>query len=180
MARSIEINQLTWDDVDFDRKCVTLYTRKKKGGNRTPRKVPMTERLFQILQRRYRSRDPELPWVFWHSYFSKKTGQMERGPYQDRKKFMKTLCRKAGVRYFRFHALRHSGASLMDLNHVDLGSIQRILGHENRRTTEIYLHSIGTPEKDAIAVLESLTIKNSQSPSQSPSQGIKKGPTQIG
>jgi hypothetical protein len=30
----------------------------------------------------------------------------------------------------------------MDSENVPIGSIQRILGHENRTTTEIYLHSI--------------------------------------
>jgi integrase len=55
---------------------------------------------------------------------------------------MKTLCRMAGIRYFRFHALRHSGASVMDASNVPIGSIQRILGHENRKTTEIYLHGL--------------------------------------
>jgi integrase len=67
---------------------------------------------------------------------------------------MKTLCRKAGVRYFRYHALRHAGASLMDNNNVPLGAIQRILGHENRTTTEIYLHTIGNIERHAIHVFE--------------------------
>jgi integrase len=43
---------------------------------------------------------------------------------------------------FRFHALRHFGASLLDQSNVPIGSIQRILGHENRTTTEIYLHAI--------------------------------------
>ena len=61
------------------------------------------------------------------------------GPYKDRKQLMKTLCEKAGVRYFRYHPIRHSGASTMDNNNVPLGSIQRILGHESRKTTEIYL-----------------------------------------
>ena len=83
------------------------------------------------------------------------------GPYGDRKKLMKRLCEKAGVRYFRFHPLRHSGASIMDGQNVPLGAIQRIMGHENRRkTTEIYLHSIGDLERQAIAVFEH-AIKNS-------------------
>ena len=67
---------------------------------------------------------------------------------------MKTLCRNAGVKYFRYHALRHAGASMMDRNNVPIGAIQRILGHENRSTTEIYLHSIGDAEREAMAVLE--------------------------
>lgn len=65
------------------------------------------------------------------------------GPYKDRKKLMKSLCNKAGVRYFRFHTIRHSGASLMDQCNVPMGAIQKVLGHESRRTTEIYLHSAG-------------------------------------
>jgi len=42
----------------------------------------------------------------------------------------------------------------MDGNNVPIGAIQRILGHENRRATEIYLHSIGELERNAIAVGE--------------------------
>jgi integrase len=67
---------------------------------------------------------------------------------------MKVLCKKADVRYFRFHALRHAGASIMDRMNVPISSIQRILGHENRTTTEIYLHSIGDTERVAIAAYE--------------------------
>jgi integrase len=66
---------------------------------------------------------------------------------------MKGLCKKAGVRYFRFHTLRHFGASLLDQSNVSIGSIQRLLGHENRTTTEIYLHSIGDSERVAMDVL---------------------------
>ena len=67
---------------------------------------------------------------------------------------MKTLCKKAGVRYFRFHALRHFGASMLDHARVPISSIQRILGHENRSTTEIYLHSIGESEREAMRVFD--------------------------
>ncbi len=42
----------------------------------------------------------------------------------------------------------------MDNNNVPIGAIQRILGHENRKTTEIYLHSIAQAERDAMAVFE--------------------------
>jgi integrase len=65
-----------------------------------------------------------------------------------------------GVRYFRFHPIRHSGASIMDGNNVPLGAIQRILGHENRKTTEIYLHSIGDLEREAINAFEQAREKS--------------------
>jgi integrase len=48
----------------------------------------------------------------------------------------------------------------MDDNNVPIGAIQRILGHENRKMTEIYLHSIGRAERDAIAVLERASGKS--------------------
>jgi len=58
------------------------------------------------------------------------------------------------VRYFRFHALRHFGASVLERANVPIGSIQRLLGHKNRTTTQIYLHSIGEAEREAMAVFE--------------------------
>ncbi len=154
MARVGEINRLTWSDIDFEQKYVVLYTRKKKGGNLTPRKIPMTNRLYNMLLRRYENRDKTKPWVFWQRYWSRKEGKFLEGPYQDRKLIMRSLCRKAGVKYFRFHALRHYGASILEKANVPIGSIQRILGHENRTTTEIYLHSIGESEREAMAVFE--------------------------
>jgi integrase len=160
MGRVSEINRLTWADVDFEQRCVVLYTRKKRGGHLTPRKVPMSRKLLAVLSRRYLRRDRTKPWVFWHRYWSRKENQFKEGPYQDRKKIMRSLCEKAGVRYFRFHPLRHSGASIMDGSNVPIGAIQRILGHEKRQTTEIYLHSIGEMERNAIAVYEQARKKS--------------------
>ncbi|MCH6569113.1 MAG: tyrosine-type recombinase/integrase [Acidobacteria bacterium] len=113
----------------------------------------MTERLYKLLSRKHAGRAPRMPWVFWHTY-SKKTGERCEGPYDRRKRLMKGLCKKAGVRYFNFHALRHSGASVMDSLGVPIGSIQRILGHQQRRTTEDYLQSIGDSERQAMAMFE--------------------------
>lgn len=42
----------------------------------------------------------------------------------------------------------------MDNNQVPIGTIQRILGHENRSTTEIYLHNLGNSEVEAMMILE--------------------------
>jgi len=157
LGRVGEINQLRWDDVDFGRQTVTLYTRKKKDGSLTPREIPMTRRLQQILLKRFERRDKETPWVFWHTYPDRETNALLKGPYKDRKKIMRTLCKKAQVKYFRYHALRHFGASLMERTNVNIGSIQRLLGHESRETTEIYLHSIGEAERNAVRIYEDAT-----------------------
>ncbi len=42
----------------------------------------------------------------------------------------------------------------MDNNNVPIGAIQKILGHENRTTTEIYLHNMGDLERQAMEIFE--------------------------
>jgi len=106
-----------------------------------------------ILWRRYENRDVSKPWVFWNPHTGK--------PYKDRSKFMKRLCEKAGVDYFRFHPMRHSGASLLEQSGTPITSIQKILGHNDRKTTEIYLHSMEKTEAEAIANFENFSHTNS-------------------
>jgi integrase len=161
MARVGEVNRLCWDDVNLTGKYIVLYTRKKRHGDLTPRKIAMTKQVVEIMSRRYEQREVGIPWVFWHnSYKDPVTGRYDAMPFGYRKTILKTLCNKVGVRRFGFHALRHAGASLMDQNHVSIGAIQRILGHENRSTTEIYLHSLDHAERDAIAVYEQARQKS--------------------
>lgn len=172
MARVSEINRLEWEDVDLEDRHLILYTRKKKGGNLTPRKVPLTDHLYKILSRRYASRktltsismvtstSTATPWVFWHLY----KGQPK--PWGKRNRLVPRLCKKAGVRHFTFHSLRHSGASVLDSLGIPIGTIQRLLGHSNRKTTEIYLQSIGESERQAMAIFEqkSHTESHTESP----------------
>lgn len=170
LARVNEINNLTWKDVDFRRRTITLYTRKKKDGSKKGRTLKMTNRLHDVLLRRHKERDKGKPWVFWHMWWDNKSGKRKAGPFNDRKKFMKTLCKKAEVPYFRFHPIRHSGASVMDDNNVPLGKISRILGHENVTTTAIYLQKIGADvETEAMEIFEDAT----KSPVQSPVQTVE-------
>ncbi|MGD2098458.1 MAG: tyrosine-type recombinase/integrase [Desulfobacterales bacterium] len=59
---------------------------------------------------------------------------------------MKTLCKKAGVKYFRYHALRHFGASLLEQANVPIGSIQRILGHETGQQQRCIFIQLESPK----------------------------------
>ena len=104
-----------------------------------------------------------------------KTGKKWVGPFNYIREILMSLCDKAKVRYFTYHAIRHAGASLMDRNNAPIGAIQKILGHENRRTTEIYLHSIDEAEAKAIAIYETARQKSHTSHTQKASSGKEQG-----
>ncbi|MBW1914337.1 MAG: tyrosine-type recombinase/integrase [Deltaproteobacteria bacterium] len=155
LGRINEINRLTWDDVNLEERYVILYTRKKSGGHLTLRKVKMSEKLYGMFSKRYLERDKKVPWIFWHRYWIRTKNDWEAGPYKDRKRIMKILCKKTEIKYFRLHALRHFAATILDQSNIPIGTIQRILGHESRTTTEIYLHNLGDADSNAVDVLES-------------------------
>jgi len=68
------------------------------------------------------------------------------------------ISKKAGVKYFKFHPFRHFTATILDSLRVPIGVIQRILGHNNRKTTERYIHSANNDERDAMARLGKIEI----------------------
>lgn len=56
---------------------------------------------------------------------------------------VKTHSKSAGIyKKVTAHTLRHSFATLMVKNGADLVSVQKILGHENIRTTQLYIRSL--------------------------------------
>lgn len=175
LARVSEVNALTWDDLDLRAGTIILYTRKKRGGHRTPRVIPMTDRLRAIMSRRFQKGDTAKPWIFWSRYWDRKGKCWKEGPYRSRHALLRKLCDRAGVKRFGFHALRHAGASLLDQERVPLGTIQQILGHENRVTTEIYLHSMGESVKAAMAVFESASGGFGENPHPNPHPNGKTG-----
>ena len=157
LARVDEILRLTWEDVNFDKRELTLWTRKRKGGAYEPDAMAMNQDLYNVLKRQY-DRRTENPFVF----VNPKTGTR----YNRRPKMMAGLCRRAfdptcksikkytGPR-FGFHHLRHFGASLLaDSGKFSIKTLQDMLRHKEGRTTEIYLHSIGDGKREAAKALE--------------------------
>ena len=48
------------------------------------------------------------------------------------------------------HKLRHTAATLMYQNGVDVRVLKEVLGHENLNTTQIYTHVVNQQLRDAI------------------------------
>jgi integrase len=150
LARVGEINRLEWPDISFDHRFLKLYTKKKKDGSLTPRNIPMHDWILGLLLSLYKRRDPSVSWVFHHRYWSRKEGRFIVGPYKDRKKLMTTLCKKAKIKYFRYHPLRHFGATMLAALGVPLAEIQLLLGHEDIATTQRYIHSLVGADRQAM------------------------------
>ena len=107
----------------------------------------MNGTLHEILSRRWEKRDKQSPYVFPDP----RSG--EQASYQ--RSLMKSLCEKAGVKEFGFHAIRHHVASLLnDTGKASMKQIQRLLRHRRQNTTEVYLHSIDNDLRRAAKLLE--------------------------
>lgn len=142
LARSTEIYNLKWEDVDLNARQITLWTRKKRGGVKTPRHLTINDNLYQTLSLVEQNHE----YVFW----CKKTGKK----YVDRKKLLFGLCADAKVKRFTLHSFRHFGASQLAMKGVSLPEIQMILGHDNVITTSKYIQSLGINKTEAINLLD--------------------------
>lgn len=139
-ARRSEIFRWTWGDINLEKRQVRLGTRKTKDGSMEYEWLPMNDDLHRSLMWLWDNRKfPESPYVFVCTHPSQYYGQ----PYSTRKRFMKSLCERAGVRPFGFHSLRRYVASIFAAKHkVSAKTIQRILRHKSLATTEKYLENI--------------------------------------
>lgn len=152
-GRRSEIFRIHRSDVDFEKRQIRLWTRKREGGSMEGDWLPMTDALFELLLEHLKTQSNE--WIFPNP----ETGL----PYTDRKKWLLGLCLKAHVKPFGFHSIRHLTPSIMIEAGVSGKAIQGVLRHKKFSTTERYLHQL-TDLRLALKVFEN------KSPSPSPSQ----------
>lgn len=65
------------------------------------------------------------------------------------------LCERAGLPHMRFHALRHSAATLLMSEDIPMKQISEMLGHADVTTTmRIYAHTLPASHKKAAMVMD--------------------------
>ena len=69
------------------------------------------------------------------------------------RKVLKTALKRAGIKKFRFHNLRHTFASHLVMAGVDLKTVQELLGHKSITMTLRYSHLSPDHKKRAVEVL---------------------------
>jgi len=150
-GRISEICRLTWEDVNFQKNAITLWTRKRKGGGMQPDSMNMTKKVQKIMKRRWKTRNKQSQYVFCKAdgtHFTKDSHFI--------KEMMPRLCKRAKVKPFGYHAIRHRVASiLMDSGKATLSNIQHFLRHNRPTTTENYLRSLNPGSQEMADILDS-------------------------
>jgi site-specific recombinase XerD len=124
-----ELLNLKLKDLDLDRN--QLHVRQAKG--RKDRTVIMSEVLKPLLLNYVNTYNPKYYFVEGRGG-GMYTAESVRG-------FLKTACKEAGItKTVTPHVLRHSYATHLMENGVDLRHIQMLLGHAKPETTMIYTH----------------------------------------
>jgi len=68
---------------------------------------------------------------------------------------VKKALRDFGLGHVRLHDMRHTFATLLQSEGIDLSTIGELLGHTDRRATEIYAHVTPTRAREAIRKIKS-------------------------
>ncbi|PIZ31206.1 MAG: integrase [Alphaproteobacteria bacterium CG_4_10_14_0_8_um_filter_53_9] len=127
-ARYSEIMTLRWEDVDLVRGVAKLE--KTKNGDK--RAIPLTGHALALLQELKRTRQRvDSPYLF-----ARLDGQ---APMEIRKVWEDAL-KRAEIKDFRFHDLRHSAASYLAMNGATLVEIAAVLGHKTLQMVKRYAH----------------------------------------
>lgn len=152
-ARRSEIFRLRWSDLDYQRKTITLTTHKTRDGSPRRDILPMSDELYSSLLW-WRDREGRKFKDKAHVFICDHPGPWYGKPFRVRRKFMRDLCERAGVRVFGFHALRrHVASYLADSGNVSIKAIQGLLRHQSLHVTERYVQRISSDLRDTVGML---------------------------
>ncbi|HEX9666404.1 MAG TPA: site-specific integrase [Thermodesulfobacteriota bacterium] len=133
MRRS-EILGLKWEDVNLKQRTITVRDTK----NFEFRFIPINETLLQTLTELQENASSE--YVF----------NYKGSPVKEIKSAFETALNKAKISRCRFHDLRHTIATRLVMNGVDLVTVQELLGHRSIVMTKRYSHPTPEHKKRAI------------------------------
>ena len=147
-VRLSEALELEWKDVDFDKHLIHIWENKTDN----PRSIPMTDRLFAFLQMGYQYDSP----IEGGSAVGRVLGELTVNRVQYLWSQVRRLMRIEDPE-FTIHAIRHTVASRLVQNGVDLYVVAKWLGHTSIKTTERYAHLSPENLKKAAQVLNAFS-----------------------
>lgn len=141
--RISECIDLEVKDVDFKHKVIRVIN--GKGGKNRP--IPLSDELADQLKLYVKNKRPK---VASNNFFAlKKTGTIS-DQYVNRE--LKRAVQKLGwTKHVTCHTLRHSFASMLVKNNVNIPTVANLLGHSDYRTvTSVYIHVEDEDLADAV------------------------------
>lgn len=130
-----EILSLKWSSIDLKRMLVTV----EKSKNGEKRSIPLSVILVSILQK------PKIVAIS-NRVFPYSVAAVKDAFQRARD--------KAGIKDFKFHDLRHTFATRLVQNGVDLYKVKELLGHKTIAMTMRYAHHCPESLRSSIEVLE--------------------------
>jgi integrase len=169
-ARKAELGGLKWEDVNFERRAITVSRQLVKVSqpplfgppkNGRPRIIDLDEKTFDFL-RRHKSNQAAhrlLLGTSYHDYglvFAREFGDPLTINNIGQREF-KRLTQKAGVRPIKFHGLRHTCATLLLQAGTSAKVVQERLGHKRIEITlNVYTHVLPSMQQEAASKLSKL------------------------
>jgi site-specific recombinase XerD len=132
--RVSELINLTWNNIDRSRMIINIIS----GKGKKDRQVMLDASLIPLLEKYAREYKTKI-YVL--------DGQSENSQYSSTSvsQVMKQLAAKAKIsKRVYTHLMRHNCFTHMVENGIDINLIQRLAGHSNVKTTNIYLHTSHT------------------------------------
>lgn len=136
--RKSELQNLVWDDVDWSARIQTIVVRETK--NNESRHIPISRTLLPVLR------------ALWNQYphstyiFAKPDGTA----YGNWRRAFESACRRANVKNFRFHDLRHTFASCLGMAGYNAYIIKALMGHKTLEMSARYTHIADDQLKAAV------------------------------
>lgn len=139
--RKNEILHLTWKDVDFKKRIVRAMQTK----NGEPRSVPLTGPAETVLKQLDKVRRLDTDLIFARPKNTKPL---------DIQNHWEDALKKAKIKDFRFHDLRHTAATYLLESGATLPELSAILGHRSIQMVKRYAH---LADNHAVQVAEKMT-----------------------
>jgi len=165
-ARRGELTSLRFTDFDFNTNKMTIEraavkipgedTRIKPPKDYEVRTIAVSPYCMELVKmlKAEKVREAERLGDKWHEggwLFTQWNGEI-MNPQTPTKKFAMFL-EKNGLKHRKFHALRHTSATLLLYGGVNIKQVQERLGHGKIETTDKYLHCLAEADEAAVNVL---------------------------
>ena len=143
--RKAELEYLEWGDIDFQRRKIKIRRKEDWQPKTGEREIPINSQLLELLKDLKEGNDQGLKSAF---VFPHKDGGRIRVKLREK---LIQIAAKAGIENLtKLHTLRHTFASHLVMQGVDLPTVKKLMGHSDIQTTMIYAHLAPDHLADAV------------------------------